>query len=621
MRNRSKLGFLVALAAASGLLSAGTINVDGADPGDPFPMHWKGVADMTLHLYNGWEAPRIESCMDSAWVDWNMVEDGAPFRLSLQAAYLRGVFPGVYPYTEDDWNWAFLDTIQLLYNADRSITTVFHVSLGYPEWLIRPEHRVLHTNDDGYTYRWWVGDVLPPVYEDSVELGYELWSGLIRDFCDHFTEMGVPMAMTIMAEPNIEDHWMPGDSFSIMDRVDGANRYYKAFVDGVDASIGGEDIKVGGLTWTMGGEVGAYNLGVILPWAQYWKDFCTANDVRRDFVCYHHYWHGADLFDDIADTLASVFPGEPLWLTEWNWHFKQFPSSVQEYVDSVIGMMGATGNLSYLDLALEDTRHEVMTFFCLLGGHGGYGFCHWNDGDLPDSWDYTASGHALRWLARLRGDQLPVTTVDTEVRARAAAGEGEIQVLVWNHSPEPDTVDLALEFGEYREFDYILEGLDSDSTILTQLKKYLNSEPIVDTLVPMPAPWTIEEGREAGTHFTRELAMKGNSIAFLRLGGLATGVEDGLFDFTPGPVWPNPFTSETALEFSLARESDLRLRVFDIRGREVRVISRDGAGPGVQRLAWDGRDARGRRQAQGVYLLRLELDGRRAASRKTLLLK
>jgi len=266
MRNTSKLAILFALALAAGLLSAGTIHVDG----------------------------------------------GAPFRLSLQAAYLRGVFPNAYPYTEEDWNWSLLDTVQLLYNAERSITTVFHVSLGYPEWLIRPEHRVLHTNGDGHTHHWWVGDVLPPVYADSVELGYELWSGLIRDFCDHFTEMGVPLAMTVMAEPNIESHWMPGGSFSLMDRVDGANRYYKAFVDGVDASVGCEDIKVGGLTWTLGGEGSVYDLGVILPWAQSWKDYCTANDLRRDFVCYHHYWHGADLFDDISDTLASVFPGEPL---------------------------------------------------------------------------------------------------------------------------------------------------------------------------------------------------------------------------------------------------------------------------------------------------------------------
>jgi len=111
-------------------------------------------------------------------------------------------------------------------------------------------------------------------------------------------------------------------------------------------------------------------------------------------------------------------------------------------------MMGATGNLSYLDLALDDTRHEVMTFFCLLGKYSGYGACHWNDGGTPESWDYTASGHALRWLARMRGDQLPVTIEDTNVRARAAAGEGEIQLLAWNHSPDPDTIDLALEFGE-----------------------------------------------------------------------------------------------------------------------------------------------------------------------------
>jgi hypothetical protein len=58
-------------------------------PGDPFPRHWKGISDMTLHLHHPGQEDRIVSCFDSVWVDWKMVEDGAPFRLSLQAAALR----------------------------------------------------------------------------------------------------------------------------------------------------------------------------------------------------------------------------------------------------------------------------------------------------------------------------------------------------------------------------------------------------------------------------------------------------------------------------------------------------------------------------------------------------
>jgi YVTN family beta-propeller protein len=73
-----------------------------------------------------------------------------------------------------------------------------------------------------------------------------------------------------------------------------------------------------------------------------------------------------------------------------------------------------------------------------------------------------------------------------------------------------------------------------------------------------------------------------------------------------GGLGPNPFHASTELRFSLARPGVVSVAVYDVLGREVRVLARGqtfSAGP--QRLGWDGRDGAGREVGAGVYLVRL----------------
>ena len=53
------------------------------------------------------------------------------------------------------------------------------------------------------------------------------------------------------------------------------------------------------------------------------------------------------------------------------------------------------------------------------------------------------------------------------------------------------------------------------------------------------------------------------------------------------------------------------LRVFDVRGRKVRVLVRDELAAGVHEATWNGRNEDGTPMAAGVYFLRLETEGRR----------
>ena len=86
-------------------------------------------------------------------------------------------------------------------------------------------------------------------------------------------------------------------------------------------------------------------------------------------------------------------------------------------------------------------------------------------------------------------------------------------------------------------------------------------------------------------------------------------------------VWPSPLAvgAGCTIRLSAARAGEAgRLLVFDARGRTVRLLEArpDKAGEALAR--WDGRDARGRQAAAGVYFLRWT-DGSRHAAAKVVM--
>ncbi len=74
---------------------------------------------------------------------------------------------------------------------------------------------------------------------------------------------------------------------------------------------------------------------------------------------------------------------------------------------------------------------------------------------------------------------------------------------------------------------------------------------------------------------------------------------------------PNPFAGGTSFEFTLARASRAELVVYDVLGREVRVLTRGSTWrAGAHALVWDGRREDGSRAHPGLYLVRLRLPDR-----------
>jgi hypothetical protein len=69
---------------------------------------------------------------------------------------------------------------------------------------------------------------------------------------------------------------------------------------------------------------------------------------------------------------------------------------------------------------------------------------------------------------------------------------------------------------------------------------------------------------------------------------------------------PNPFNATTLIDFGLDQGGRTLLQVYDISGKLVRTVVDGEMPPGWHSRDWDGRDAKGRRVASGVYFYRLE---------------
>jgi PKD repeat protein len=69
--------------------------------------------------------------------------------------------------------------------------------------------------------------------------------------------------------------------------------------------------------------------------------------------------------------------------------------------------------------------------------------------------------------------------------------------------------------------------------------------------------------------------------------------------------YPNPFNPVTVIEYTLPSRAHVRLEIFDITGRMVRVLEDGSRAEGMHHVIWDGRDANDQPLASGVYFYRL----------------
>lgn len=71
--------------------------------------------------------------------------------------------------------------------------------------------------------------------------------------------------------------------------------------------------------------------------------------------------------------------------------------------------------------------------------------------------------------------------------------------------------------------------------------------------------------------------------------------------------YPNPFNPITSMKYNLPEWSFVELRIYDLMGREIRILVNGNEEAGYKSVIWDGKDSHGSAVSSGMYLYRLDV--------------
>lgn len=84
--------------------------------------------------------------------------------------------------------------------------------------------------------------------------------------------------------------------------------------------------------------------------------------------------------------------------------------------------------------------------------------------------------------------------------------------------------------------------------------------------------------------------------------------------------YPNPFYRTTEIKYQLNKKGEVRLVVYDLQGKIVKLLVNGQQQPGQYRIAWNGKNEKGNYVSSGVYFCRL-ICGLQSMTMKMILMK
>ena len=275
---------------------------------------------------------------------------------------------------------------------------------------------------------------------------YDEWEQLIYNMVRHYKERGSGIRYwEVSNEPDIgEDGGCP-----YLFTPENYTRYYQHTA----AAVMRADPEA-----RVGGPALAYSGSAILPAL---LEFCAAGKAPLHFVSWHIYdsepSHVRGTIDRVKTLLAKYPSLHPeTFLNEWNMALRDPPTNPQFqpcFITEVAYQMKA-GGLDYsCYYHIKDYHVELEHFAQFMSPVGAGLMARW--WNRSSQWDglfdfqnrVRPSYFAFKLLARLTGERLKLDSADAAVHGFATWDPKLLthNVLLWNYSPTPAQVELAVE--------------------------------------------------------------------------------------------------------------------------------------------------------------------------------
>jgi len=72
------------------------------------------------------------------------------------------------------------------------------------------------------------------------------------------------------------------------------------------------------------------------------------------------------------------------------------------------------------------------------------------------------------------------------------------------------------------------------------------------------------------------------------------------------PNRPNPFINSTLIRYSVDKRQRIRIKIYDLSGREIRTLVDGEVEKGIHSIQWDGKNGESRRVPAGIYFCRMK---------------
>ncbi|MCD6116933.1 T9SS type A sorting domain-containing protein, partial [bacterium] len=77
-------------------------------------------------------------------------------------------------------------------------------------------------------------------------------------------------------------------------------------------------------------------------------------------------------------------------------------------------------------------------------------------------------------------------------------------------------------------------------------------------------------------------------------------------DFALTQNYPNPFNPETTINYQIAEESEVTIKVYSLLGREIKTLISKKLPAASYYAKWDGTDNFGQKVSSGIYLIQMK---------------